>query len=100
MKREKAIEAMDLLAGQGYTVTLHAQPMPPGMLDHKADDGIRYSIEVRALGFDSVDLRHLCDAADTLGLVAGTSRMSPGAIEFSEPSQWPEVVRTPRRHPR
>lgn len=98
MTRDKAIETMDLLASQGYATTLTAAPTPKGMVPVNGQE-IQYSVDVRALSFDKIDLRHLCEQADELGLGCYAGRLGEGSITFAEPDTTPAVVRSPRQHP-
>lgn len=100
MTRDEAIAAMDLLASQGYTTQLHAIPMKPGFIDPKAEDGIIYRVSVHALHFDKVDLKHLCAQADSLGLDVNVGGLTQGVVDFDLENTTPEVVRSPRKHPR
>lgn len=100
MTRDKAIEAMDLLASQGYSTRLHAVPMKEGFISPDADNGIIYRVSVHALHFDKVDLKHLCAQGDKLDLEVTVGQLSQGTIDFSVEDKTPEVVRSPRRHPR
>ena len=100
MTRDQAITAMDLLASQGYSTTLHAIPLKPGYIQQGADNGIIYRVSVHALHFDKVDLKHLCAQGDELGLEVMVGQLSQGTVDFSLEDKTPEVVRSPRAHPR
>lgn len=95
MTREKAIETMDLLVSQGYRVRLYAAPVD----DHHPQPN--YGVSVVELGFDRIDLAHLVEQGEKLGLdvtVSGLSR--DGSIDFTDMNTTPLVIRTPRRHPK
>ena len=62
LPRDKAIEAMDLLTDAGYTANIHAAVIPHGASE------VLYRVIAPALHFDAVDLRSLCDLAESIGL--------------------------------
>lgn len=99
MNRDKAIETMDLLVSKGYSVALSAANMG----DHVLPDGsnISYGVQILAISLDKVDLRALVEIADDLDLDVGyTPLRGQERISFGKPDRTPEVVRSPRRHPR
>lgn len=100
MKRVRAIEAMDQLAHQGYSVQLHAIPMPDHISPERDENGIVYRVSVHALHFDKVDLKHLCAQGDALGLEVTVGGLTNGTIDFTMEDTTPESVRGRRRHPR
>lgn len=76
LPREKAIEAMDVLTANGYTVQLDAVVI-------RNEPATLYRIALPTLHFDAVDLRALCDLAEAIGLEC---RFALQAIRF-EPSR-------------
>jgi len=98
--RDKALEAMDLLASQGYPTQIYAIPTPPQRINFHDDNGISYRVSVSALHFDKVDLKHLCAQGDALGLDVMVGGLTNGTIDFVLEDKTPAVVRNPRNHPR
>lgn len=76
LPRDKAIEAMDLLTEHGYTAHLEAAVIPHGASE------VLYRISAPALHFDAVNLRELCDLAESIGLEC---RMYLQEIRFDLP---------------
>lgn len=97
MTRDKAIETMDALAEAGYSVSLSAHNWG----DHRPinDEPINYRVEIVDMGVDKVDLRHLVNLADQLGLDVGAHALGQSRVIFSDLDTTPEVVRSRRRHP-
>jgi hypothetical protein len=100
MTREKALECMGALTAIGYTVTVVAAVVPASHVNPQADNGVVYSVSTGDLGFDRVDLRALMEIADRLGLEVSVGRLASGVVAFHDEDKTPEVVRSPRRHPR
>lgn len=82
LPRDKAIEAMDLLTEHGYTAHLEAAVIPHGASE------VLYRISVPSLSFDAVNLRELCDLAETLDLEC---RMFLQAIRFDLPHRRQDI---------
>jgi hypothetical protein len=88
LERDKAIEAMDVLTEHGYSVNLVAAVFPPDKMVVNWE-GPLYRVSAPALTHDAINLRELCDLAESIGLVA---RLAFQEIRF-EPKD-----RTPERH--
>lgn len=97
---------MAALTGRGYSCRIAAYVLPSKFRDPhiEADENgiqINYVVEMIDWGYDSVDLRTLCDIAEGLGMEAVMGKMGEkGSIHFQIPANIPEVLRSPRRHPR
>jgi hypothetical protein len=102
MTEEKALEAARLFASQGYNVRHTRIPSKPGwVVPGVPEDGVQHRVELVDLGFDKIDLRHVLEQADKLGLDASIHQIvGGGTISLSAPDNTPEVVKSPRQHPR
>lgn len=102
MRKEKALEALDRIEEEGYTVSvtsvdLGEHVIPDGEGGFRSKD---YQVKVAQIHFDRVDLRALCDLGDDLDLEVMIGPMEQGSILFTEPDRRPEAIRTQRRRPR
>lgn len=84
LPRDKAFAALDLLNEHGYTANLEAAVIPR----HSTE--VLYRISAPSLHFDAVNLRELCDLAETLDLEC---RMFLQQIRFDMPRPPGDSIR-------
>lgn len=89
LDKEKAVEAFDALVADGYSAQL---------LGSVIHGEVFYRVTLTGLGFDAVDMRHLCDLAEARGLVLEYHRAVDGFL-LAVPTVRHEAVHGPRRHP-